>query len=282
MPALLASRACPSAVRAAAAPVLNYAMRDPGLPVVLSVWALAAALLLGAPFLYNAAFPGAHFWTWFAVSVGGFLLILGALGACYLIWDWFRGRGEKQEKAEGERHGNEPPSRLCDLVAVDGAIRWDRGQPGGPLRAKYLVVNIENTSKRDLVNARLRLETIEQWLPQSNSWYPPEWFSPLFLVISFNDGGGDKTTIGAGESRTWDLVCYESESDTHVKILAAQPELRTPNQIRFGKWRVLCRFAADNCGTCDIEGAFDWDYTDVIPGRILNFEGPVTKAAGRC
>jgi hypothetical protein len=252
--------------------MLKFAMRDPGLPVVLSSWALAAALLLGSPFLYHAAFPGAHFWTWFVVSVGGSLLILGALGACYLIWDWIGGRAKKEDPRKSE-----PNAGLCSLIAVEGKIRWDRGEPGGPIRGKYLVLNIENKSQGDLANARLRLERVEKWLPESNTWFPPEWFSPLFLVVSLNDGGGDKTTITAGETRTWDLVCYESEGDTHAKILAAQPELRTPNRIRFGTWRFLCRFAADNCGTCDIEATIEWNSTDEVPGRILNFEGLATR-----
>ncbi len=176
-----------------------------------------------------------------------------------------------------ERRKNESYPCLCDLVDTTPDPRWLRGQPGGPVLGRYLGIKFDNKRQRDLVNARLRLESIEQWLPQSQTWHAPEWFSPLLLVLSFNDGGGDTTTIGVGENRTWDLVCYESEGDTHAKILAAQDALRTPNQIRFGKWRVRCRLAADGCRPCDVEATFDWNATDNLPGRILNFDGPLSN-----
>lgn len=84
-------------------PVLKYAMRDPGVPVVLALWALAAALLLGSPFLYRAGFLGAHFWTFVAVSVGGLSLIAGVLSVGYLVWDWSRGKGVAPDGASERR-----------------------------------------------------------------------------------------------------------------------------------------------------------------------------------
>lgn len=180
---------------------------------------------------------------------------------------------EVQEWLEHHPPGqNIPPRYLHYLVRVTWEERWIRDQPGGPSAGRYLCVKVENTDASDLVNCRLRIERIEQWLVQSNVWFEPEWFHPLLLAVSFNDGGGDSTTLSPRANRTWDLVAYESPNDTHAKIIAAQHELRTANGLRFGRWRANLRLEADGCQPHDLIVEFMWETReDALQGRSLRY-----------
>jgi len=134
-----------------------------------------------------------------------------------------------------ERRTNEPNPCLCDLVVAKEQHRWTREAPGGGDVGAYLCLVVQNTSNRDLVNCRLRLERVLEWLDQSQGWYVIDWFNALVLAVSLNDGGGATTTIVSGGNRTWDVVAYESERDTHLKVIAAQEALRASNRLTYGR-----------------------------------------------
>jgi hypothetical protein len=161
---------------------------------------------------------------------------------------------------------------LIEALTIENEHRWWRPQPGGPTLGAYLGFKCSNQTDDDILNCRIRLESLQCWEEESRIWISPHWFSALLLAWSFNDGGGDTKTIGARSNRTCDVVCYESKSDTHATIVAAQEGLRQGNQVGFGTWRVRCNVEAEGYLPVELEAAFVWEPYNTPAGQLRKLE----------
>jgi hypothetical protein len=161
---------------------------------------------------------------------------------------------------------------LTEALTIEKEHRWCQPQPGGPTLGAYLGFKCSNQTDHDILNCRIRLESLQYWVEESRIWIRPDWFNALLLAWSFNDGGGDTKTIGARSNRTCDLVCYESKSDTHATIAAAQERLRQGNQLGFGTWQVRCNVEAEGHLPVELEAAFVWEPRNTPVGQLRKLE----------
>ena len=162
--------------------------------------------------------------------------------------------------------------QLSDLLRVEEDARWDRPLPGSPALGRTLGLKVVNLTDGEITNCSVRLEALELWDEDSQQWLQPEWFSPLLLAWSFNDGGGASKTIGPRSNRTCDLAAYERQDATHAIIVAAEDRLRERNQIQFGTWRAAYKIEADGCLPSDSIIVFVWAQKNTQVGQLRRLE----------
>ena len=199
---------------------------------------------------------------WIGIVSGTVIIAGGVIG----VYRCLAGRGKVREHP-----------RLASVLTIEEDERWWIPQRGGPVLGKYLGIKFSNISDQqdvphDVQNCRIRLESLEYWGDSTQAWFRPPWFNPLLLAWSFNDGGGAEKTIGAGSSRSCDLVCYESQEYSHATIVAAEHRLRPANHIWFGRWHVRCHVEADGWLPVDLDADLIWQPRDTEVGQLRTLE----------
>ena len=190
----------------------------------------------------------------------------GVVGFLGWLRRWLRRSRRDQQPEIGDRG----VPRLSDLVSIERDQRW--WQPTPRVLGKYLGIRCRSQTDQDIMNCRIRLESLEYWVDRSRVWIRPEWFNPLLLAWSFNDGGGSMQTIGAHANRTCDLVCYESKDASSATIIAAEERLRQANQLQFGKWQATLHIEADGCLPVTLQAVFFWEPENTQVGELRKLE----------
>lgn len=192
-------------------------------------------------------------WVWLVVAVAGILI------AVFLAFHDLRAsRDQRIGELEDELAS---PDRLAELLIVQQDPRtWQlAGEAGDLIRGKYLSIKCTNRGEWTILKCKARIERLEYFVAASGRWIEPEWFSPLLLCWSYNDGGGAEMDIGTGSNRTFDLVAYQGEKADAAMIIAAEDELRDRNTLQFGRWRITCNIEADDCIPLILQTTLVWE-----------------------
>jgi len=157
---------------------------------------------------------------------------------------------------------------LADLLAVTQQERTiPKAGSTSEITGRYLGIRCENRGNQDILNCRIRLEDLKEWLP-SFRWWQPTNQSPVLLAWSLHDGGGSTQTIGPGANRTCDFICYETDDAERALLVTADASLRASSGVGFGRWRAICTVEADG-------GYHPIKFTATFIWEVRELRGPV-------